>query len=687
MMVCARPEHPYRNAGVDWQPMMHKARPSGVRERSGGARARILRSGLALGMILLSSGLMLTATGKGAWPTQAATVANLRGTILDAASGVAIGGATIIAADLGVSATSDADGRFSVPDIPVSQLVTTATFTVSASGYGDWTLMDARLVAGDTLILKAELKNSPVTIRIPSRQALEANRASLSSQLVSPLNLSAPAEDQTNAPLPETIRVRVTGYAYCDTGRPYTVETLDFKDYAKHVLPMEWPYNWIGESLRAGGMAVKMYAWSIIAAGGKYADADVYDSTCDQVYNPAVEYQSTNDAVDFTWNWRMTWVSTQTLVRAFYRAQAYQCPSELVGACMGQVESNTLAGNRYTWDEILAYFYTNNGGIDLTPVWDPPGGYSLRFEGNGYGNLDRVNIKLDGPPRPIDVGDDFTIEWWMKATPGENGTAACTSGDGAWLSGNTLLDRDISGPGDHGEYGISLMNGRLAFGVNNGTTGFTLCGAANLANGAWHHVVVQRQSSGGQLQIFIDGALDAQAVGPTGDLSYRDNRTPAASRDPYLVVGAEKFDTNKSLYPSFLGWITEIRISNVLRYSGPYPTPSARFAADGATVGLYHFGQGYGDPIHDTSGASGGPSDGLREYGGVINGPEWTYESPWYVAPPTPTPTPYTLFLPLIQQDESSASSSSPYGAQPAGTTGSAVSPAATPTPTPGETP
>jgi hypothetical protein len=386
----------------------------------------------------------------------------------------------------------------------------------------------------------------------------------------------------------------------------------------------------------------------------------------------------------------MTWNSTKTLVRAFYRAYAYMCAdADLSGYCMGQVESNTLATNRYTWDEILAYFYTVNSGIDLTPVWDPPGGYSLRFEGNGNNNLDRVNIKIDAPPRPIDVGDDFTIEWWMKATPGENGTTTCTPGDGDWLSGNTIFDRDINGSGDYGKYGISLMNGRLAFGVNNGTTGFTLCGASNLANGAWHHAVVQRQSSDGLMQIFVDGTLNAEATGPTGDLSYRDNRTPAASRDPYLVIGAEKFDTNNSLYPSFLGWITEIRISNGLRYTGPFPTPSARFATDGSTVSLYHFGEGYGDPIHDTSGASGGPSDGLREYGGGVNGPEWTYDSPWYEDPPSPTitPTPHTLFLPLIFRDGSASSST---GASTI--LGTSIAPpirqtAGTPTPSPGGTP
>ena len=45
--------------------------------------------------------------------------------------------------------------------------------------------------------------------------------------------------------------------------------------------------------------------------------------------------------------------------------------------------------------------------------------FSLRFHGNGANDIDRVKIRIDGPEVPADVGaTDFTIEWWMKATPG-----------------------------------------------------------------------------------------------------------------------------------------------------------------------------------------------------------------------------------------------------------------------------
>ena len=239
----------------------------------------------------------------------------------------------------------------------------------------------------------------------------------------------------------------MTGFPHCDTSREYEVETIDFKEYAKHVLPNEWGARWPGESLRAGAMAVKMYAWSYIAAGGKWPDADVYDSTCDQVYIPSISYASTDRAVEFTWNWRLT--RGDQLLRTYYRAYLSQCEDVgLGGNCMGQIESRDLAYDRYAWDEILFTFYD---GAALSPAWDPPGGYSLRFYGNGYGDLDRIKILID-PQVPADVGDsDFTLEWWMKVLPGENASPACTPGGNTWFFGNTVFDRDIYGDGDHGE--------------------------------------------------------------------------------------------------------------------------------------------------------------------------------------------------------------------------------------------
>jgi peptidoglycan hydrolase-like amidase len=88
--------------------------------------------------------------------------------------------------------------------------------------------------------------------------------------------------------------VRITDDWRCNPYTTYTVKTIDFKDYIRHVLPNEWLPGWDSEALRAGAIATKMYAWYWISQGGKWRpDADVYDSTCDQVYDPEYERVST----------------------------------------------------------------------------------------------------------------------------------------------------------------------------------------------------------------------------------------------------------------------------------------------------------------------------------------------------------------------------------------------------------
>ena len=112
----------------------------------------------------------------------------------------------------------------------------------------------------------------------------------------------------------------------------------------------------------------------------------------------------------------------------------------------------------------------------------PTDNTSLRFYGNGAGDVDRVKIPVDDPLNtysgpPIDVGaTDFTLEWWMKALPGYNPAPAVTCGANAnWVFGNTLFDRDRFN--QNGDYGVSLGGGRIVFGVT-GADGSqrTLCG-------------------------------------------------------------------------------------------------------------------------------------------------------------------------------------------------------------------
>src|SRR5437879_62418 len=89
------------------------------------------------------------------------------------------------------------------------------------------------------------------------------------------------------------------------------VETVGFGDYTRNVLSREWIGSWTAESLRAGALAVKSYAWYQVLhwrGGVNAADQcfDLRDDTVDQVYDPSKPTWSTaSAAVDATWTTRV----------------------------------------------------------------------------------------------------------------------------------------------------------------------------------------------------------------------------------------------------------------------------------------------------------------------------------------------------------------------------------------------
>jgi peptidoglycan hydrolase-like amidase len=68
-----------------------------------------------------------------------------------------------------------------------------------------------------------------------------------------------------NSPQPSTVRVAIrssnpSGEAD-PRGRIMWVQTVPFEQYVEDVLPNEWIPSWNTESLKAGAMAIKMFAW------------------------------------------------------------------------------------------------------------------------------------------------------------------------------------------------------------------------------------------------------------------------------------------------------------------------------------------------------------------------------------------------------------------------------------------
>lgn len=205
---------------------------------------------------------------------------------------------------------------------------------------------------------------------------------------------------------------------------------------------------------------------------------------------------------------------------------------------------------------------------------------SIRFTGSSGS---RIAISLSGP---LNVGSgDFTIEWWMKPMS-INAGAPCSSGPDVFTNGALIIDRDVFGPGDYGDYGLSLMSdGEIAFSIHNGSTGITACSRALPLN-QWSYIAAVRQ--GNEIRIYVNGELNDRKT-LSGNLSYRSGRETSYIADPYLVIGAEKHTAiggqSFTAY-HYNGLMDELRISNIARTISPVNSP---FNVDANTVALFNF--------------------------------------------------------------------------------------------------
>ena len=161
------------------------------------------------------------------------------------------------------------------------------------------------------------------------------------------------------------------------------------------------------------------------------------------------------------------------------------------------------------------------------------GGPRLNSPGALVGDTDRAT-RFDGVddridvPKPAAMKNDLSIELWFSSSRGGKGA------DGAqWWAGAGLVDGDTS-LSSALDFGMSLLaSGRIAFGAGD-VTGKSPPG---YDDGAWHHVVMTRTSSSGEMRLYVDGAAVTTATSTTAAL------TDTAS----LVLGAGKSPPNEKL--------------------------------------------------------------------------------------------------------------------------------------------
>ena len=204
----------------------------------------------------------------------------------------------------------------------------------------------------------------------------------------------------------------------------------------------------------------------------------------------------------------------------------------------------------------------------------------------------------------IDVGDgEFTLEMFVRlaAEPGGNNDANTSTGAcyvNCATNGNLLADGDnYNGSGSGASWIVGFDQGVLYLGVRNAGGDRTVPGTSDNRTGSWRHIAVQFRASDGLIEIFANGAEEAEFDGPNGTVAF--NSSSTADQDEFIYFGMEKLAAGGY---GIDGEISEVRLSTVRRYTGTtYTVPTAPWTADGDTVWLAHLDESSGTTVTDYS--------------------------------------------------------------------------------------
>jgi peptidoglycan hydrolase-like amidase len=174
------------------------------------------------------------------------------------------------------------------------------------------------------------------------------------------------AEHQTiyNTPYPKVVRVAIRESRPSGEpnprGRIIYVKTVSFEDYVLNSLPNEWVPSWQNESLQAGAMAVKMFAWYRILHPTKLDgwEFDLDNTTNFQTYREGNRFNDTDQAHRAIRNLAFT-MPDGTIVELNYRAGLKDNPNWQYrnANMMAQWGSQYWAKRGYDMTRILQWYY------------------------------------------------------------------------------------------------------------------------------------------------------------------------------------------------------------------------------------------------------------------------------------------------------------------------------------------
>jgi PKD repeat protein len=203
-------------------------------------------------------------------------------------------------------------------------------------------------------------------------------------------------------------------------------------------------------------------------------------------------------------------------------------------------------------------------------------------------SLDGVDDYASAPDSAsLDLGtgnnDDFTIETFFYVPD---------------LT-NTGTDVLVWKPGAYGLYIIydASAPDRLIFRIWVNSANYVYLYYDVRLSVGWHHVAAVFDNENTASQDFIALYLDGSLVASSNQVDWTPGLPDSSSA---LNIGAYQ-----GMYPA-VGWIEEMRFSNVVRYSGTlYTVPTTPFVNDTVTRALWHFNEAPGSTVFADSSGNG----------------------------------------------------------------------------------
>lgn len=336
-------------------------------------------------------------------PAAADVSGRVEGVVLSHQTKQPIAGATVSLPAYGITVTSGNDGSFIFPAaLATDRPYRRVRAVVTAPGFGRWTIRGVPLYPDDTLKLRAELRSHDWDHRV-------LNPAERGGQP----RTEAPNLEQGNT---------CTGWDYILVPPPTikvfrseegVSEEYDFFFYATHVLPSEWIASWDEDSIGAGAIPVKTYAWHRAMSGNAYSGgedcADVIDTIADQVFDPTYSHERTDQAVYATMGSILLEHGEIFLSQYWAGAPDDPCAPVEEGQFAGRMSqwgTQTCALEGEHWPDITTTFYQESNwkyleNLILNHSVESAGTYAWTWTGEATRTEDGA----------------YTGSWWWRLEP------------------------------------------------------------------------------------------------------------------------------------------------------------------------------------------------------------------------------------------------------------------------------